>query len=280
MFRRNFVQVFKYLTPLLILTGTVFLTYYCISHVFFGLVKHKYYITITLIWGVFSLSYVMWFWGFLTLFLSDPGSMENEMKANPGLKCNVKCIKCGSYKPVRCHHCSRCGKCMARMDHHCDALGTCIALRNLKPFIVFLFYSVVLTFIYGSSSLLLIAINGFNRSSKFLLFDLFSGGSLCVLLAILLVTNVQILLSGRTTIEDMYSIDLKMPGLTKYDHFVSIFGPPSIDWLKPEVTSYQQITAFDWEKYRERDNNTVIKYDDDINQHEEEAEEKPHIKDQ
>jgi len=52
-------------------------------------------------------------------------------------------------KPNRAHHCRRCKRCVLKMDHHCAYLGTCIGLMNYKPFLLFVMYAMLLSFIYS-----------------------------------------------------------------------------------------------------------------------------------
>lgn len=50
------------------------------------------------------------------------------------------CQKCNCVKPPRTHHCRKCGRCVVRMDHHCRWVANCIGQRNLKQFLLFVFY--------------------------------------------------------------------------------------------------------------------------------------------
>ena len=55
-----------------------------------------------------------------------------------------ECTICKGVKPPRAHHCSKCGRCVMRMDHHCPWVGNCIGLKNMKFFILFLVYALIL----------------------------------------------------------------------------------------------------------------------------------------
>ena len=56
-----------------------------------------------------------------------------------------RCQHCKTVKPPRTHHCSQCNRCVVRMDHHCVWIGNCVGLHNMKPFLLFLYYSILTT---------------------------------------------------------------------------------------------------------------------------------------
>lgn len=53
------------------------------------------------------------------------------------------CLLCNRPRPPRCHHCPICNTCVLKRDHHCFIAGACIGYRNLRHFIVFLFWASV-----------------------------------------------------------------------------------------------------------------------------------------
>jgi len=54
------------------------------------------------------------------------------------------CEVCKGVKPPRAHHCKVCNRCVLRMDHHCGFVANCIGKLNLKLFINFNFYLILL----------------------------------------------------------------------------------------------------------------------------------------
>lgn len=56
------------------------------------------------------------------------------------------CLRCNRPRPPRCHHCPICNRCILKRDHHCFITGVCVGYRNLRHFVVFLFWAFVGTF--------------------------------------------------------------------------------------------------------------------------------------
>ncbi|CAF0874158.1 unnamed protein product [Rotaria sordida] len=90
---------------------------------------------------------------FRTMF-SNPGAVplknatrENLLRYENGTIV-YRCAMCQSIKPPRAHHCSVCKRCIKRMDHHCVFVNNCVGQNNQKYFILFTFYTFILT-IYG-----------------------------------------------------------------------------------------------------------------------------------
>jgi len=50
------------------------------------------------------------------------------------------CSACNAWKPTLANHCKVCQKCSMWMDHHCNFAGQCVGFRNLRCFIIWLFY--------------------------------------------------------------------------------------------------------------------------------------------
>ena len=51
------------------------------------------------------------------------------------------CNTCDLLRPPRSFHCNDCGLCVEIHDHHCPWVGTCIGRRNIRYFILFLFFT-------------------------------------------------------------------------------------------------------------------------------------------
>ncbi|GFS91819.1 palmitoyltransferase [Nephila pilipes] len=50
------------------------------------------------------------------------------------------CAACEANAPPRTFHCDKCNSCIFKRDHHCAFAGCCVGLKNMRYFIVFLFY--------------------------------------------------------------------------------------------------------------------------------------------
>lgn len=93
-------------------------------------------------------SVILGFLLFLVTSYSDPGiitaaNVSEYLSIYPydGVLYEEKvCATCNIIRPARSKHCRICGRCIARFDHHCGWTNTCIGEKNLRFFLMFLFW--------------------------------------------------------------------------------------------------------------------------------------------
>ncbi|BBN05701.1 palmitoyltransferase ZDHHC4 [Marchantia polymorpha subsp. ruderalis] len=95
---------------------------------------------------------------FLLTSFTDPGvinstTLQKHISSFPydGVIYGEKkdCSTCNVSRPARSKHCSICDRCVARFDHHCGWMNNCIGEKNLRYFLSFLIWHVILCW-YGA----------------------------------------------------------------------------------------------------------------------------------
>lgn len=248
------------MVPFCVFFMTLFLIFLCVMHGLLGLFEYEYYVASIILFGIFSFLFILWIAGFCSLVFADGGSMEVEQKYYKSAFA-IRCHHCGVMKPLRAHHCSKCDKCFARMDHHCDALGVCIALRNNKIFVVFLVYSIGMLFIYAGSCGAMIFIDEWKSFPYILLMDVLTGGTLGIILCVLLGAQIYHILIGQTGLEFKFGIQGMEKDKTKWQRWIGVFGPPSVLWLLPTPLGFEDGSPFAWEHLRGKDEGSHVKQD-------------------
>ena len=81
---------------------------------------------------------------------TDPGAVPLEYQPDSLLAEEhgatlPMCSRCNGYKPPRAHHCSQCDRCVMKMDHHCPWVNNCVGANNQKHFVLFCFYTALLS---------------------------------------------------------------------------------------------------------------------------------------
>lgn len=156
----------------------------------------------------------------------------------------MACRFCEIVKPLRTHHCRRCRKCILKMDHHCGYLNNCIGFGNYRPYIVFLFYTMLLCFFLSTTMLrgLKFYINSEEAMTTIILVYILS--YLLVVLGLvvtggLFFTHLTFILRGVTTIEDKGSLLENITGVqinSCMENLREVFGEGNmITWLWPTV---------------------------------------------
>ena len=81
----------------------------------------------------------------IATYFIEPGLVSKALSSasQVSLLRMSNCPQCQQAKPERAHHCRRAGACYLRMDHYCHSLGIVVALRNHKPFVAMLAWTVI-----------------------------------------------------------------------------------------------------------------------------------------
>ena len=210
---------------------------------------------LTTIWVLFS---ILWIWSYISTCWMDAGSIENELykrgyidsngQLNENLTFSTEiaeypvCDRCHLPKPSRTHHCSQCGKCYYRFDHHCEVIGNCIAYRNMKSFMLLLFYSSFLFFLAAVTSVISYKITN-NVDLSYILtawiMAIFVGGIICMF-GIMYIPDVCI--NNRTTLERIAGNHPKAYDAGLKNNIIQIFGKCPLLWILPTRPS---INLFD-----------------------------------
>jgi len=152
---------FKRSVPVAFVLGIIVWVYYVFVYVVCLniLVENK------LAWGfsyliIFHIIVFMFLLSYMRCIFTDPGAASDrktwqqnfrraqqrggsvERKNNGAIR---YCTKCSVHKPDRCHHCRVCKRCILKMDHHCPWVNNCVGWGNQKYFLLFLFYTVLLS---------------------------------------------------------------------------------------------------------------------------------------
>lgn len=162
------------------------------------------------------------------------------------------CTVCEHIKPDRCHHCSACKRCVLKMDHHCPWVNNCVGYSNYKYFVLFLFYTFLLSLFFCATGLydLIRAIKGTVDISPTERIMVIFCYSLCALFGFstssLFGYHMYLVLTNKTTIEATQTKAPMMQGGSRDKHLYSlgykknlqqVFGTQLLYGLLPVETS-------------------------------------------
>jgi hypothetical protein len=83
------------------------------------------------------------FTAFYKAAVTDPGYKKPDSEKH--VKTLEVCKKCGYNKEhLRINHCSMCGFCVENLDHHCYFVNNCIAKGNMRYFLQFTAWGVII----------------------------------------------------------------------------------------------------------------------------------------
>lgn len=229
--------------------------------------------------SIFSLLFGLLLWSFVRTLLTSPGTVECDtltapiaagrqaaasQQPSPGTvivyPSPILCSICRCLKPERSHHCSLCNRCILKMDHHCPWINNCVGFANYKFFILFLFYSVLLTgfctgVLIGRAAFLRSELGWWDSRSVQYLVTLCITGMFFLSNSFLLVYHLRLLSRNRTTLESTtfgkeslrsYFMQQGVPpeqyprnifDMGGKENFLQVFGESSFLWLLPIATT-------------------------------------------
>jgi len=135
--------------PVLLVLSIVAMDVYTMLLVSIPAKYHTSPFTSTIFGILFSIDIFLLVWSYLKCVFTSSKVADNPPPAAIVQAISLpRCAKCNEYKPDRAHHCSMCGTCVLKMDHHCPWVANCVGYYNHKYFVLFLFYTVVGSYIY------------------------------------------------------------------------------------------------------------------------------------
>lgn len=192
-------------------------------------------------WCVFSL---LWLWSYIHACWLDSGSVEGELEKRgllvngelqelpPGIADLPRCAKCNMPKPERAHHCGVCNRCYLRWDHHCPVIGNCVALKNMKAFMLFLFYTCILVILSAVNAMMAYIVAGtLHVMIAYLI--LFAGFFVSASVGCFGCQYVPEVCVNRTTIEKIAGNDEHVYDEGKQKNIEQVFGEIPLLWFFP-----------------------------------------------
>lgn len=197
---------------------------------------------------------ILWIWAYIMTSWIDSGSLKYELtklgyfdgsllnQLPEQFESLPRCPKCNLPKPIRCHHCSECDACMFRFDHHCPAIGNCVALKNMKSFMLFNFYTSIIFFTHSITGIIVVILKKTNSSDIILTLSII-GGLMGLGLTSFGCNYIPQILTNRTTLENIANIDTQHFDEGNELNWKQIFGESIFSWFIP---TWPTISGFRW----------------------------------
>lgn len=138
------------------------------------------------------------------------------------------CSTCQATKPDRAHHSSQTGHCVPKMDHFCAWLAATIGQRNLKMFVLTVFYYWLLC-VFTIVSTIIYAHHPFPHTSALYVVMYILAGFWTLFLAGVLGFHIKFILGDVTTLENMSRRELYLP-----IYNIELHGQRIVSRLQPQ----------------------------------------------
>lgn len=193
---------------------------------------------------IMVLATIVWLFCYMKTCWLDAGSIDHDLEKRgidieetqypPAIDALPRCPKCNLPKPVRAHHCSTCKRCYFRFDHHCPIVGNCVALNNVKAFILFNFYNVIISIDASLALIFSLVYDTFNilRIVLFVI-GIISGLYIAAISGTFGVDMLTKIVNNRTTLEQINCTPVRTYDVGIKENIRQIFGNSIILWIFP-----------------------------------------------
>ena len=186
---------------------------------------------------------------FCQFFFRDEGTLEKGLETDNLLgglteeekERLPKCPSCNLPVPPRCYHCYKCDVCHLKACTHISIFGKCVAIKNQRPFIVFLKWIAVANIIDA----IIILIMTFNGSLAILVGIVFSISylSIGIVFEILWDDEMDRVRANLTQIEKKKHVSSRLYDAGKRKNVEEVFGT---GFFRYYIPSRSNLIGFEW----------------------------------